>query len=187
MYGSSSTKVNAEQIMRLYGAAAYPGCDEGMIATDGDLTRERSKSPTKLGVIVRHVSALSPADAQDAASSSAAGFGAIWRDHIEPLVGTELARETGKTMRILEVDGSGVRRVTTGGTTQRIGIDTFRWTIKRLLDGETVSRKEIHEHDPRQVSSGIMLILGVIPNVECVTHQGAKAIRMRSSAAAGAS
>jgi restriction system protein len=91
-----------------------------------------------------------------------------------------LIRSSGKTMQVLEVDGSGVRRVTTGGTTQRITIATFRWVIDRLLAGETVSRREIHERNARQVSSGVLLILSQVPLFELVTVDGLKAIRMRT-------
>jgi len=85
-------------------------------------------------------------------------------------------------MKIVDVDGSGVRRITTGGTAQRIAIDIFRWTIDRLLAGETVSRKEIHERNPRQVSSGVMLILDSVPEFETVSMGGGKALRLRSVA-----
>jgi hypothetical protein len=83
-------------------------------------------------------------------------------------------------MQIVDVNGSGVRRVTTGGTRQRIAIDTFRWAIDRLLAGDTVTRKEIHERDPRQVSSGVILILATVPLFEEVKVGRLNAIRLRS-------
>lgn len=181
MYGASSTKVNAEQVMCLYGAAAYADCTERMLATDGRFTSEAQVVATKLDVEVRSFrvdavasSAFPPAPATDS-------FRAIWRNHVEPLAGTEIKRDDGKVMRILEVDGSGVRRITTGGTKQRIGIDTFRWAIDCVLAGESVTRKQIHERNPRQVSSGVMLILGRVPLFELVTVGRLTAIRMRPS------
>lgn len=184
MYGSSSTKVNAEQIMCLHGAAAYADYGDRMLATDGQLTREAQLVAEKLGVLVRHI----PAHAGDLERSSnleaTVGFGEIWAKHIEPLAGTDLARPNGKVMAILEADGSGVLRLTTGGTRQRIRIDTFRWTVERLLAGETVTRTQIHERDPRQVSSGVLLILATVPIFETVIAGGGKAIRASSIASA---
>lgn len=57
MYGGSATKVNAEQIMCLYGAAAYIDCDEMMLATNGRLTSEAQRVAEKLGVNIRQISA----------------------------------------------------------------------------------------------------------------------------------
>lgn len=179
MYGSSSTRVNAEQIMCLHGAAAYADCHESMLATDGQLTHEAELVAEKLGIEVRQIAADAARPAEQVPGDPSS-FGAIWRDHIEPLAGTELVRENGKTMKIVDVDGSGVRRITTGGTAQRIAIDIFRWTIDRLLAGETVSRKEIHERNPRQVSSGVMLILDSVPEFETVSVGRGKALRLRS-------
>jgi Holliday junction resolvase len=176
MYGATSTKINAEQVMALYGAAAYADCSERMIATNGQLTAEAVLVAAKLDVEVR----LFPA--QSLPSATPDGFGALWRTHIEPLAGTQLTRSNGKVMQILEVDGAGVLRLTTGGTRQRIAITTFRWTLDRLLAGETVSRQDIHERDPRQVSSGVMLILATIPGIEIVSNGRNKALRMTSPA-----
>lgn len=181
MYGSSSTKVNAEQIMCLHGASAYADCNESMLATDGQLTHEAELVADKLGIAVRHIGVPTAWLAEDLPPGTRS-FGAIWRDYIEPLAGTELVRESGKTMKIVEVDGSGIRRITTGGTAQRISIDIFRWTIERLLAGETVSRKEIHERNPRKVSSGVMLILGSVPGFETVSIDQGKALRSRATA-----
>ena len=175
MYGATSTKVNAEQIMCLHGAAAYADCTERMLATDGVLTAEARAVAEKLKVTVRHIAPATPA------IPSRSGFGKLWHDHIEPLAGTELTRSNGKSMRILEVDAGGVLRITTGGTRQRITIDTFRWTVERLLEGETVTRAEIHERNPRQVSSGVLLILAAgVPQFELITVGRAKALRLRS-------
>ncbi len=182
MYGATTTKVNAEQVMCLHGAAAYADCTERMLATDGKLTREAVHVADKLGVLVRHIT---PQEAPE--PSGASSFGALWRDHMEPLAGTTLTRPNGKTMEILEIDGAGVLRVTTGGTRQRISIDTFRWTVERLLAGETVTRAQIHERDPRQVSSGVLFILSTLPCFEACAAGNGKALRPRSGAATAAS
>lgn len=180
MYGSSSTKVNTKQVMRLHGASAYADCNESLLVTDGQLTREAELVADKLGIGVRHIAAQTDRPAAEA-TGFARSFGAIWRDHIEPLAGTELVRDNGKTMKIIDVDGSGVRRITTGGTAQRIEIDIFRWTIDRLLAGETVSRKEIHERMGGRASSGVMLILGSVPDFETLSVGREKALRIRTT------
>jgi hypothetical protein len=180
LYGASSTKVNAEHVMCLHGAAAYADCDRAMLATDGTLSSEAMAVAEKLGIEVRRVPAIDdPSGGFVSSSADGLSFDRIWERYVEPLAGRELIRSAGKTMQILEVDGSGIRRVTTGGTTQRIAIGTFRWVIDRLLAGEIVTRQEIHDRNARQVSSGVMLILSNVPLFELVTRDGLKAIRMR--------
>jgi len=177
-YGDSTTKVNAERIMCLHGAAAYADCAETMLATDGELTAEARLVAAKLNVAIRHV----PAPATPIETGAGSGFGALWQEHIEPLAGTDLERSDGKTMKILEVDGSGVLRLTTSGTRQHIELDVFRWTIERLLAGDTVTRAAIHERSsPRRVSSGVLLILCQVPDFELVSAGRAKALRLRAA------
>lgn len=180
LYGASSTKVNAEQVMCLHGAAAYADCDHAMLATDGTLSSEAVTVAEKLGIEIRRVPAVDdPSGGFVSNAHHDWSFDSIWERYVEPLAGRELIRSPGKTMQILEVDGSGVRRVTTGGTTQRIAIGTFRWVIDRLLAGEIVTRRDIHDRNARQVSSGVMLILSNVPLFELVTLDGLKAMRMR--------
>lgn len=109
---------------------------------------------------------------------------ALARAHVEPLAGTSLLRSNGKSIGILEVDGSGVLRRTTSGTRQRIEFDIFRWTVERLLAGETVTRAQIHERSsPSRVSSGVMLILSTVPEFELISAGRGKALRLRSTVA----
>lgn len=177
MYGGSATKVNAERIMCLYGAAAYAGCGQRMLATDGQLTPEAELVADKLGVGVRFIAATSRRE------PTGEGFSLIWREHIEPPAGTELEREDGTTMAILEVDGSGLRRITSKGSEQTIDIEVFRWTIERLLAGETVTRTQIHERAaPKRVSSAVLRVLAAVPQFETVTVGRAKAVRSRAAA-----
>jgi len=142
----------------------------------------------KLGIEIRRVPAIDdPSDGFVANAHDGWSFDRIWERYVEPLAGRELIRSPGKTMQVLEVDGSGVRRVTTGGTTQRSAIGTFRWVIDRLLAGEIVTRRDIHERNAREVSSGVMLILSNVPLFELVTLDGLKAIGMRAGGPASAS
>jgi Holliday junction resolvase len=183
MYGGTRTRVNAQQIMCLYGAAAYSGCTERMLATNGELTPDAVRVAAKLEVEVRHI-ANGP-DGQLRAGGfcdDVPSFATVWEEHIMPLAGTTLRRSDGKPMEIVKVDASGVRRITTGNTRQLIAIETFRWAIDRLLAGDTVTRAEIHERDPRQVSSGIVLILSTVPIFEAVKIGRRLALRMPSTA-----
>lgn len=178
-YGGSSSKVNAERIMCLYGAAAYADCTDTMLATDGELTAEALRVAEKLEVVVRWIPASIALDDPDEAT----GFGKLWSEHIEPLAGTNLERQNGKRMELLQIDGSGVRRLTTSGRPQHIDIGVFRWTVERLLAGETVTRAEIHERSsPDRVASGVLLILGQAPQFELITVGRSKALRHREGA-----
>lgn len=55
---------------------------------------------------------------------------------------------------------------------QRIDIDTFRWTVERLLTGETVLRADINAHCIGRASSGVVLILASVPLFELTTERG---------------
>lgn len=179
-YGGTSTKVkvNARQVMHLFGAAAYADCHEALLATDGTLTADARVVAEKLGVVVREIDAT--AVGQTPSADRALDFGMVWEKFIVPLAGTSILRGTGTTVQIVSVDNSGIRRITSGGTPQRMAIETFRWAIDRLLDGETVMRAEIHEHDPEQVSSGVLLVLSEVPMFEAITVGRAKGIRRRT-------
>lgn len=177
-YGDSSTKVNAERIMCLHGAAAYADCTDTMLATDGELTAEAHRVAAKLDVLVRRIPAVT--SSEDPVETT--GFGTLWSEHIAPLAGTSLQRSNGKRMEILEVDGSGILRLTTSGTRQHIDIGVFRWAAERLLNGDIVTRAEIHDRSsPHRVSSGVLLILGQVPHFEIVTVGRSKALRLRAT------
>ncbi|MEJ7787417.1 MAG: restriction endonuclease [Solirubrobacteraceae bacterium] len=103
MYGGSSTKVNAERIMCLYGAAAYIDCGEMMLATNGRLTSDARQVAEKLGVNIRQIAAEGPAGGAEHPRGGAgnASFGTIWETHVHPMKGTGVPRSTGAHMQIL--------------------------------------------------------------------------------------
>ncbi|HEV2060412.1 MAG TPA: hypothetical protein VGR11_13740 [Solirubrobacteraceae bacterium] len=86
----------------------------------------------KLSIEIRRVPAVD-GPSGDVVTSTADGwsFDRIWERYVEPLTGRELIRSQDHADP--RVDGSGVRRVTTGGTTQRIAIGTFRWVIDQEI------------------------------------------------------
>ena len=104
---------------------------------------------------------------------------------VEALVGQTLERGSGGTNAILAVDSGGVVRRTSKGRTQRIDMDVFRWTIERLLRGDTVLREEINAHSVARVSSGVTLILGSTPMFEVITEGNKLGLRMRADGVAG--
>jgi len=107
-------------------------------------------------------------------------FGLIWSQHVEPLTGQTLHRGNGRSNTILAVDGGGLVRRTSNGQKQRIDIEVFRWTIERLLCGETVLRTEINAQCIGRVSSGVILILSSPPMFELTNQARSKDSRCES-------
>ena len=187
MYGGSATKINAEQIMCLHGAAAYAGCDEMMIATDGNLTPQAQRVADKLGIVVRRIEGGALSDDPRAPNTEVAphaatghpSFGTIWEQRVRPMMGTGVPRATGAQMQLAAVDGSGVRRVTSKGDKQLIPIDVFRWAVQRLLVGEVLTRQAIRDRHAGRFSSAVIDILVAILEFEATTQAGLRAVRLR--------
>lgn len=55
----------------------------------------------------------------------------------------------------------------------------FRWTIERLLRGETVLRSEINAQCIGRVSSGVLLILSSLPMFELTNEARKQGLTMR--------
>ncbi|MEX0990692.1 MAG: restriction endonuclease [Actinomycetota bacterium] len=184
MYGGSARRVNRDAVFKLHGSAAYFDCDKAMLVTNGDILPDAVEVANKLGVEIKQIADLggqpvrSPKDVaprhMDAVSRSAPStsptrettFESIWETHVMPLAGRTLARSNGTSNRILSVDWSGVRRVTSNDREGFIPIEIFRDVIRDVLAGRTVTRKQINDDYPGRASSGILLILGQIPVLE---------------------
>lgn len=175
MYGLGGRAVNQQAVHELFGAASAHGCTESMIATDGDISSDARTSAEKLGVEVRNIEAV-PSPAPVGSRSSALNFGQVW-DEVSRLESTTLTRAGGSSNEILRVDGGGVWRRTSGGTKQRLEIEIFRWTIERLLAGETVTRDAINHQYAKRGSSGVALILASLPMFETTKVAGKLALR----------
>ena len=80
-----------------------------------------------------------------------------------PLAGKTLTRDNGKTNRIVNVDWSGIERITSNGKHQKIGIEIFRFTMDRLFTTGRITRDEINQNYAKRASSGIVLILSQAP------------------------
>ena len=171
MYGSGRP-INAQIVTQLHGAAAFQDCDTAMIATDGRVLQDAAAVATKIGIEVRIIPAVhrTSTDQSKVGSIGRAEetFDEIWTDHVMPLEGHVLTRPNGKTNEVVSVDWSGIRQRSSQGNVRSIDIEIFRWTIERLIDGETVSRSEINAQYPKRASSGIMLVICSLPMFESV-------------------
>ena len=154
-----------------------------MIATDGRVLPDASVVAQKLDVEIRLIPAISspigsgevrPRDETDGPT-----FDLIWSVHVAALEGGTIYRANGNSNEILAVDSGGLVRRTSKGNKQRIGIEIFRWTIDRLLLGETVLQEDINAHYIGRASAGVVLVLSSLPLFETVSVGGKQALRMR--------
>lgn len=81
------------------------------------------------------------------------------------LIGKTLFRKNGTSNRILDVDWSGVKRVTSNGRIQKIPIEVFRFAVNQLRRHGKVTRSQINNEFPGRASSGICLILSQVPAI----------------------
>lgn len=168
MYGATSRSLNREQVMQLYGAAAWFDCTGAVIATDGRLMPDAERVAAKLGIAILRldaISAIAPPAARQSSSreTSPPDFSSVWEEYVMPLAGRTLARGDGTRNKVVGVDWAGVTRITSNGNQQRIKVEIFRLAIERILAGEPVSRDWINQMYPGRASSGIMLILAQVP------------------------
>lgn len=154
-----------------------------MIATDGQVTDEARSAAAKLGVEIREIPAKK-GTACTGRPSSILTFDVVWQSHVAALVGRTLVRADGTSNQILSVDGGGVVRRTSGGGTQRLEIEIFRWTIERLLAGDIVTRKAIDERYVKRGSSGVVLILSATSLFETTKVSGKIALKRRPASGA---
>jgi restriction system protein len=177
MWAAANRAINTKCVMITYAACAYFDCEQRMIATDARVLADAEEVAAKLDVEVRPVSAQWPRD-MPAIVLPALSFGVIWSEHVTALTGQVLRRDNGTTNEIISVDPAGIVRRTSNGKTQRIGVDIFRWTIERLIAGETVQRAEINDHGGGRASSGVLLILSALPHFESTSLGGKRALRL---------
>lgn len=169
MYGDSNRNVNRRVIMELYGAAAYQDCTKAVLATDGNLLSDARQVASKLGIEIFYTS--HPA-VRNVAKKSASLLHAIkqnhkgiptfeeaWEKHVMPLKGKTLYNSRGAN-QIVNVDWSGIERITSNNKIGKIDIEGFRLAYNELLSKSYVSRDFINQQVDKRCSSGIVLILG---------------------------
>lgn len=187
MWRQANRPVNAATVMLTYGAAAYADCPQCMVATDGRILADAEQVAAKLGVAIRVIPTTQfGSQTREARDTDPLNFSRVWTDHVVPLAGTTLRRRNGRTNEILAVDSGGVVRRTSNGKEQRIDIDVFRWTIERLLAGETVLREDINAQCVGRASSGVVLILSAVPLFESATVNGKQGLRLHGQPGPGA-
>ena len=97
-------------------------------------------------------------------------FEIIWEEFVMPLEGKTIKRADGKTNKILTVDWSGIKRLTSNGKEQKIKIEIFKKTINHLLKNGSITRKQINDEYQYRASSGIILILGSTSKFELTSN-----------------
>lgn len=177
MWSAANKAINTECVMVTYAACAYFDCTRRMIATDTRIRPDAEEVASKLDVEVRHITPYWPPDLSRP-SLPDDSFGEIWSEHVAALTGQILKRANGSTNEILAVDETGITRRTSNGKLQHIKADVFRWTIERLIAGETVLREDINDHGGGRASSGVLLILAALPQFELATLNGKQGLRV---------
>ncbi len=164
MYGGGRP-VNRRQVFELYGAGAFFRCTGCVLATDGSIREDAAEAADRLGVqilrlgsVARHQTTASDPESLD--------FDTVWEHSVMPLAGRKLMRPDGSSNTVLEVDWSGLARLSSGGNRQFIPIEIFRWAIERVLICGSVTRDEINERYEGRASSGIVLVLSQVPEFD---------------------
>ena len=163
MYGGSTRKVNRQTMMELYGAAGYSDSTKAVLATDGEVLTDAKEVAHKLGIDILFIQPDRKISMPSASSAEWSLADIIWEKYIMPLAGKTLTRDNGKTNRIVNVDWSGIERITSNGKHQKIGIEIFRFTMDRLFTTGRITRDEINQNYAKRASSGIVLILSQAP------------------------
>jgi restriction system protein len=164
MYGHGMRSVNRKMMMELRGAMHFFDCNRAALVTNGLVHSDAWVVAAKLGIEVIELEALTgpyPRDTEDDRS-----FEGIWTGHIMPLAGQTLTRSSGKSNTILEVDWSGIKRITSNGRIQKIPIEIFRFAVNQLREHGNVKKALINDEFPGRASAGICLILCQVPSIE---------------------
>lgn len=172
MYGNTSRKVNRATIMQLYGAMAYQDCTKAVLATDGDIMEDAYTVAQKLNIEIlktNHCKGnLETRTSSIINTNQTLGqyptFDEIWQRHIMPIKGATLYNSKGKN-KIIDVNWSGITRITSNGKKGKIQIEGFRLAYNALLKKGEVTRDYINQQFAERCSSGIILILKELPFV----------------------
>ncbi|MCK9280907.1 MAG: restriction endonuclease [Melioribacteraceae bacterium] len=162
MYGGGSRKINRQMVMELHGAKDYFDCTKAVIATDGALLPDAIEVARKLKIDIINIdfsAILTPHETKLDDKT----FESIWEQYIIPLQGKTLIRSNGETNKILKIDWSEVKRITSNGNEGKIKIEIFRLAINKLLEEGSITRDYINQNYVSRASSGIILILSQVP------------------------
>ena len=163
MYGSGVRPINRQMIMELCGAMHYFDCNSAKIVTDGRVLSDAKEVANKLNIEIIH---LIPDNNFKVLPCEKDSFSNIWKEFIVPLQGKIIKRKNGKTNKIISVDSSGLKRITSNNNMQIIKIEIFKQVINHLKKHKEITRAEINDNYPGRDSSGICLILSQLPFIE---------------------
>lgn len=169
MFGNSTRPINRQMIMELHGAKDYFDCTKAIMATDGRIIDNALEVAKKLKIEVLEIPAIKT-NFKTKTQKRSGKFESIWEKYIMPLEGKTIKRADGKTNKILTVDWSGVKRLTSNGREQKIKIEIFKQVINFLLKNGSITRKFINDEYPGRASSGIVLILSSTSKFELTNN-----------------
>lgn len=169
MFGNSTRPINRQMIMELHGAKDYFDCTKAIMATDGRIIDNALEVAKKLKIEVLEVPAIKT-NFKIKTQKRSGKFESIWEKYIMPLEGKIIKRADGKTNKILTVDWSGIKRLTSNEREQKIKIEIFKKTISYLLKNGSITRKFINDEYPGRASSGIILILSSTSKFELTNN-----------------
>lgn len=87
-------------------------------------------------------------------------FEKFWDKYVIQLIGKELKTYSGKSNKIVDVTDKNLVRVTSSDSINEIPKDAFRHAYEILFEHGKVSRKAIHENNPKgRCSSGVFAVL----------------------------
>ena len=158
MFGNSTRPINRQMIMELHGAKDYFDCTKAIMATNGRIIDNALEVAEKLKIEVLNIPAIKT-NLKSKTKKQSGKFETIWEKYVMPLEGKTIKRADGKTNKILTVDWSGIKRITSNGREQKIKIEIFKKTINHLLKNGSITRKYINDEYQYRASSGIVLIL----------------------------
>ncbi len=158
MFGNSTRPINRQMIMELHGAKDYFDCTKAIMATNGRIIDNALEVAEKLKIEVLNIPAIKT-NFKSKTKKQGGKFETIWEKYVMPLEGKTIKRADGKTNKILTVDWSGIKRITSNGREQKIKIEILKKTINHLLKNGSITRKYINDEYQYRASSGIVLIL----------------------------
>ncbi len=159
MFGNSTRPINRQMIMELHGAKDYFDCTKAVMATNGRIIENALEVANKLKIDILEIPAFKK-NLKPKTQRPIKNFETIWEKYVMPLEGKTIIRADGKTNKIITVDWSGIKRLTSNGREQKIHIEIFKKTINHLLENGLITRKYINDEYQYRASSGIILILG---------------------------
>jgi restriction system protein len=163
MFGDSQRKINRKAMMELYGAKEYFDCTKAVMVTNGKILNDAKEVAQKLNIELVYLDYAYQVQDEQQFDKSNFDFYSIWQHYVMLLEGKTLNRENGKSNKIVKVDWSGIKRITSNNKSGFINIEIFKETINKLLSEGYVSREYINQNYPGRASSGVILILSQVP------------------------